>query len=47
MTVPDRPAVKMITFAPTLDSEQARLLLSYYGLPYRERDHLIDRKSVV
>src|SRR5580765_81495 len=41
MTIPAPPAVNMITFAPTLDSEQARLLLSYYGLTYRERDHLM------
>ncbi len=33
--------VTMITFAPTLDSEQVRLLLSYYGVRYRERDHLM------
>jgi glutathione S-transferase len=31
----------MTTFAPTLDSEQVRLLLSYYGIRYRERDHLM------
>jgi glutathione S-transferase len=31
----------MITFAPTLDSEQARLMLDYYAVPYRERDHLV------
>ena len=41
MTVPAPPAVKMITFAPTLDSEQARLLLGYYGMTYSERDHLM------
>lgn len=41
MTSADRPAVTMTTFAPTLDSEQARLLLSYYGIRYRERDHLM------
>jgi glutathione S-transferase len=34
-------AVTMTTFAPTLDSEQARLLLHYYGIRYRERDHLM------
>jgi glutathione S-transferase len=33
--------VTMITFAPTLDSEQARMLLRYYGVPYREDDHLV------
>ncbi|MDB5692906.1 MAG: hypothetical protein JWO81_1969 [Alphaproteobacteria bacterium] len=33
--------VTMITFAPTLDSEQARMLLRYYGVPYRENDHLV------
>jgi glutathione S-transferase len=41
MTDTGRSAVKMVTFAPTLDSEQARLLLSYYGMSYRERDHLM------
>lgn len=33
--------VTMLTFAPTLDSEQARMLLRYYGVPYREHDHLV------
>jgi len=37
----DRAAVTMTTFAPTLDSEQARLLLHYYGISYRESDHLV------
>jgi len=41
MTNSNRSAVTMTTFAPTLDTEQARLLLSYYGVPYRERDHLM------
>lgn len=36
-----RPAVTMLTFAPTLDSEQARMLLRYYGVDWRERDHLV------
>src|SRR3954469_5690077 len=33
--------VTMVTFAPTLDSEQARMLLRYYGVPYCEHDHLV------
>ena len=33
--------VTMLTFAPTLDSEQARILLHYYGVPFRELDHLV------
>ena len=33
--------VTMLTFAATLDSEQARMLLRYYGVPYREHDHLV------
>src|SRR4051812_448137 len=41
MTSPSRAPVTMTTFAPTLDSEQARLLLAYYGIRYRERDHLM------
>ena len=41
MTSANRSPVTMITFAPTLDSEQARLLLAYHGVPCRERDHLI------
>jgi glutathione S-transferase len=41
MTNDSRTPATMITFAPTLDSEQARLLLSYYGVPYEERDHLV------
>ncbi|HEX8528153.1 hypothetical protein [Allosphingosinicella sp.] len=41
MTSPaHRDKVTLLTFAPTLDSEQARLLLSYYGISYRERNHL-------
>src|SRR5689334_17668018 len=36
-----RKPVTMITFAPTLDSEQGRMLLRYYGVPYREKDHLV------
>jgi glutathione S-transferase len=33
--------VTMLTFAPTLDTEQARLMLDYYGVDYREKDHLV------
>jgi glutathione S-transferase len=36
-----RPPVTMLTFAPTLDSEQVRMLLHYYRVPYREKDHLM------
>ncbi|HEX8364033.1 MAG TPA: glutathione S-transferase C-terminal domain-containing protein [Allosphingosinicella sp.] len=36
-----KPRVTMLTFAPTLDTEQARLALDYYGIAYRERDHLV------
>ena len=35
------PKVTMLTFAPTLDTEQARLMLDYYGVQYREKDHLV------
>lgn len=31
----------LLTFAPMLDSEMARLLLDHYGVRYRERDHLV------
>lgn len=42
MTKSGGPApVTMLTFAPTLDSEQVRMLLRYYGVPYREHDHLV------
>lgn len=42
----DKPAT-LLTFAPMVDSETSRLLLRYYGIPYRERDHLFGWVSVV
>jgi glutathione S-transferase len=29
----------LLTFAPMIDSELSRLVLQYYGVPYRERPH--------
>lgn len=39
-TSSDKP-LKMLTFAPMVDSETTRLLLAYYGVPYRECDNLV------
>jgi len=38
---PSDVRLKLLTFAPMVDSETSRLLLAYYGVPYRERDNLI------
>jgi glutathione S-transferase len=40
-TLSGQAPVTMVTFAPTLDSEQVRMLLRYYGVPCREKDHLV------
>jgi glutathione S-transferase len=37
---PKAPPLTLLTFAPMVDSEFSRLLLSHYGLDWRERDHL-------
>ena len=36
-----RPRYTMLTFAPMLDSEMARLLLAHYAIDYREQNHLM------
>ncbi|HEX5183943.1 MAG TPA: hypothetical protein VFW19_12430 [Allosphingosinicella sp.] len=41
MTSSGQTPVTMLTFAPTLDSEQVRMLLRYHGVPYVEHDHLV------
>jgi glutathione S-transferase len=41
----ERP--KLLTFAPMVDSETARLLLHYYGVHYQETDHLFFWVSVL
>jgi glutathione S-transferase len=38
---------EMLTFAPALDSETARLVLRYYPAAYREADHLFGWASVL
>lgn len=43
---PPTPAM-LLTFAPMVDSETARLLLAYYGVPYVERDHLFGWVSIL
>lgn len=37
----------LITFEPMVDSQCARMLLDYYGLDWRERDHMIGWGSIV
>ena len=44
---PGAPPLTLLTFAPMVDSETTRLLLHYYGIAYRERDHLFAWVSVV
>ncbi|HEV7661405.1 MAG TPA: glutathione S-transferase C-terminal domain-containing protein [Allosphingosinicella sp.] len=44
---PGASPLTLLTFAPMVDSETTRLLLHYYGIPYRERDHLFAWVSVV
>ena len=36
----------LLTFAPMVDSEASRLLLSHYGVAWRERDHLLIKASL-
>lgn len=44
---PDAPPPTLLTFAPMVDSECSRLLLRYYGVGYRESDHLFGWVSVL
>jgi glutathione S-transferase len=44
---PGAPPLTLLTFAPMVDSETARLLLHYYGIAYRERDHLFPWVSLL
>lgn len=44
---PGNPQATLLTFAPMVDSETSRLLLRYYAIEYRERDHLFGWVSVV
>jgi glutathione S-transferase len=44
---PGGPPATLLTFAPMVDSETSRLLLRYYGVDYRERDHLFGWVSLV
>lgn len=43
----DAPPPTLLTFAPMVDSETSRLLLNYYGVGFRERDHLFGWVSLV
>lgn len=38
---------RMLTFAPTLDSETARLACRWYGIAYEEEDHLFGWSSIL
>lgn len=40
-------AYSLLTFAPMIDSEMARLLLAHYGVQYREHDHLVSIASLI
>jgi glutathione S-transferase len=44
---PGDPQATLLTFAPMVDSETSRLLLRYYRIAYRERDHLFGWVSAV
>ena len=46
MTGPVRP-LKLLTFAPMVDSETTRLLCRWYGIDYVEADHLFGWVSVL
>ncbi len=39
--------LRMLTFAPMIDSEFSRLLLAYYAVPYQEERHLFGLASVL
>ncbi len=39
--------LRMLTFAPMIDSEFSRLLLTYYAVPYQEERHLFGLASVL
>jgi glutathione S-transferase len=41
------PAVNLLTFPPTIDSEACRFLLAHYGVTYREEAHLFGWASVL
>jgi hypothetical protein len=42
-----RPRLTMLTFAPMVDSETTRFLLSHYRLAYREERHIFGWASVL
>ena len=46
MTAPARP-LKLLTFAPMVDSETTRLLCRWYGINYVEADHLFGWVSIL
>ena len=47
-TVGRLPAsVKMITFAPMVDSECTRLVLTHYAIPFEEQDHIFGWASLM
>ena len=39
--------VAMLTFAPMVDSECTRLILSHYRIPFKERDHIFGWSSLL
>lgn len=49
MTAPALPEepLTLLTFAPMIDSETSRLVLSHYGIPYRESWHIFGWASVL
>jgi glutathione S-transferase len=42
-----REPLTVLTFAPMIDSETSRLVLSHYGIPYRESWHIFGWASVL
>lgn len=47
MTSADRGLSRVITFAPMIDSELARLVLAHHGVAFDERDHLFGWVSLL
>jgi len=40
-------SVRMVTFAPMVDSECTRLILTHYAIPFDERDHIFGWASLL
>ena len=45
-SIPAQP-LTMLTFAPMIDSELSRLILTHYAIPYREEPHIFGWASIL